>query len=199
MSPLACDVLIIGGGIAGLSLASALAPFSSVVLVESEPTLGYHTSSRSARQLIPSYGPAPVLDLTRRTLDLLDGVQSSTGLPLTAQYRAGIEAGILVSAGPLGTVTPEGVRLADGREVRADAILWATGFRPALDHLAPLRLREPGGGIAMDGVHVVKDPRLLLVGYGASASTLGATRAGRAAATAASSACTSEYMIERGN
>ena len=83
MSSLECDVLIVGGGIAGLSLASALAPFSSVVLVEAEGTLGYHTSSRSARQLIPSYGPAPVLDLTRRTLDLLDGVQSSTGLPLT--------------------------------------------------------------------------------------------------------------------
>ncbi|MFJ6001869.1 NAD(P)/FAD-dependent oxidoreductase [Arthrobacter sp. NPDC092385] len=83
MSPLECDVLIIGGGIAGLSLASSLAPFSSVVLVEAEGTLGYHTSSRSARQLIPSYGPGPVLDLTRRTLELLSGVQSSTGLPLT--------------------------------------------------------------------------------------------------------------------
>ncbi|WP_104180015.1 FAD-binding oxidoreductase [Arthrobacter sp. B0490] len=83
MTSLECDVLIIGGGIAGLSLASALAPFSSVVLVEAEPTLGYHTSSRSARQLIPSYGPEPLRDLTRRTLDVLSGVQSSTGLPLT--------------------------------------------------------------------------------------------------------------------
>ncbi|MFI7581072.1 NAD(P)-binding domain-containing protein [Kocuria kalidii] len=109
-------------------------------------------------------------------------VVSATGLPLTAQYRAGIEAGILVSAGPLRAVTPEGVVLADGRDVRADAILWATGFRPALDHLAPLGLREPGGGIRTDGVRVLREPRVLLVGYGASASTLGATRAGRAAA-----------------
>ena len=84
MSSLECDVLITGGGIAGLSLACGLAPFSSVVLVEAEPTLGYHTSSRSARQLIPSYGPEPVLDLTRRTLELLADVQSSVGLPLTA-------------------------------------------------------------------------------------------------------------------
>ncbi len=83
MSALACDVLIIGGGIAGLSLASALAPFAGVVLVESEPTLGYHTSSRSARQLIPSYGPEPVQELTRRTLELLADVESATGLPLT--------------------------------------------------------------------------------------------------------------------
>lgn len=113
------------------------------------------------------------------------GVVSVTGLPLTAQYRAGIEAGTLVSEGPLEAVLPDGVRLADGREVRADAILWATGFRASLDHLAPLRLREPGGGIRTDGVRVLRDPRVLLVGYGASASTVGATRAGRAAALAA--------------
>ena len=112
-------------------------------------------------------------------------VVSTTGLPLTRQYQDGIAAGILVSAGPMQAVTPEGVRLRGGTEIRADVILWATGFRPALDHLAPLKLREPGGGIRMNGVHVMKNPRVLLVGYGASASTLGATRAGRAAAVAA--------------
>lgn len=112
-------------------------------------------------------------------------VVSTTGLPLTRQYQDGIAAGTLVSVGPMQTVTPDGVALADGTEIRADVILWATGFRPALDHLASLKLREPGGGIRMDGVHVLRDPRVLLVGYGASASTLGATRAGRAAAVAA--------------
>ena len=66
-------------------------------------------------------------------------------------------------------------------------ILWATGFRASLDHLAPLGLREPGGGILMgeDSVSVPKVPGLFLVGYGASAYTIGATRAGRAAAVAA--------------
>ncbi|MBG6181357.1 NAD(P)-binding domain-containing protein [Arthrobacter sp. CAN_A1] len=112
-------------------------------------------------------------------------VVSTTGLPLTRQYQDGITAGTLVSVGPMRAVTPEGVALEDGTEIRADVILWATGFRPALDHLASLKLRDPGGGILMDGVHVLKDPRVLLVGYGASASTLGATRAGRAAAVAA--------------
>lgn len=79
-------------------------------------------------------------------------------------------------------LTPDGVRLADGREVAADVILWATRFRASIDHLSPLRLREPGGGIRVDGIRVLKEPRLFLVGYGASASTLGATRAGRDAA-----------------
>ena len=34
----------------------------------------------------------------------------------------------------------------------------------------------------MDGTHVAGDPRIHLLGYGPSASTIGANRAGRAAA-----------------
>ncbi|MCM0639984.1 NAD(P)-binding domain-containing protein [Cellulomonas wangsupingiae] len=72
---------------------------------------------------------------------------------------------------------------ADGPSVvDARTILWATGFRASLDHLAPLGLRSPGGGIAMDGTQVVGEPRLQLVGYGPAASTIGANRAGREAA-----------------
>ncbi|MET4061582.1 D-arginine dehydrogenase [Arthrobacter sp. UYP6] len=70
-----CDVLIIGGGIAGLSLGSALAGRTSVLLVEAEETLGFHTSSRSARQLIPSYGPPVIQDLTVRTLAMIRALE----------------------------------------------------------------------------------------------------------------------------
>lgn len=68
-----------------------------------------------------------------------------------------------------------------------DAILWATGFRAHIPHLRGLGIRERSGGIVMadDGVTVVKLPGLFLAGYGASASTLGASRAGRRAAVAA--------------
>jgi pyruvate/2-oxoglutarate dehydrogenase complex dihydrolipoamide dehydrogenase (E3) component len=79
-------------------------------------------------------------------------------------------------------IVPEGVEWGDGRSMAADTLLWATGFRPAIDHLAPLRLRGSGGGIRMDGTRVVADPRIHLVGYGPSASTIGANRAGRTAA-----------------
>ena len=108
-----------------------------------------------------------------------------TGLPMTSMYQKGIEAGVLLSRGPLLKLTTDSSVFADGSTETIDVVLWATGFRAALDHLAPLKLREAGGGIVMDGVHVMKEPRLFLVGYGASASTLGATRAGRAAALAA--------------
>jgi NADH dehydrogenase FAD-containing subunit len=79
-------------------------------------------------------------------------------------------------------ITEDGVAWQDGRFVAADVLLWATGFRAAVQHLAPLRLRASGGGIRMDGTHVAGEPRLHLVGYGPSASTIGANRAGQAAA-----------------
>lgn len=77
--PMDYDVLIIGGGIAGLSLAWRLAPQLSVVVVEAESTLAFHSSSRSARQMQPSYGPAPIQELTMRTLEFVERL--SAGLP----------------------------------------------------------------------------------------------------------------------
>ncbi|WBB70685.1 NAD(P)-binding domain-containing protein [Micromonospora sp. WMMD812] len=104
-----------------------------------------------------------------------------TGLPVTPEVRRLREQGVLDRLPMFDRITPDGVAWADGRFVPADVILWCTGFRAALDHLAPLRLRAPGGGITMDGTRVVADPRIHLIGYGPSASTIGANRAGRAA------------------
>ena len=72
---------------------------------------------------------------------------------------------------------------AESRVEEVDVIFWNTGFRAALKHLAPLRLRTQDGGISMETEVAVKDdPRLFLVGYGSASSTVGATRAGRIAA-----------------
>ncbi|MEK8173542.1 hypothetical protein NKH77_45345 [Streptomyces sp. M19] len=105
-------------------------------------------------------------------------VVSVTGLPMTEAMRRAREAGVLDRRPMFRRVTPTGVAWADGGSVDADVILWATGFRAAIDHLAPLRLREPGGGIRVDGTRAVRDPRVHLVGYGPSASTVGANRPG---------------------
>lgn len=109
-------------------------------------------------------------------------VVSVTDLVLTPEVRALRDRGGLARLPMFDRITPTGVSWDDGRSVVADAILWATGFRAALDHLVPLRLRAAGGGIAMEGTRVAAEPRLHLVGYGPSASTVGATRAGRDAA-----------------
>jgi cation diffusion facilitator CzcD-associated flavoprotein CzcO len=108
-------------------------------------------------------------------------VVSVTDLALTPEVLKAQADGVLDRKPMFERIIPTGVVWADGTETRADVILWATGFRAAIDHLAPLRIREPGGGIKMDGTRVVAEPRLHLVGYGPSASTVGANRAGRSA------------------
>jgi cation diffusion facilitator CzcD-associated flavoprotein CzcO len=106
-----------------------------------------------------------------------------TGLLVSTPYIAdALERGVLERLPMFDRITPAGVAWDDGGFVRADVLLWATGFRAAVGHLAPLHLRQPGGGIRMDGTHVAGEPRIHLVGYGPSASTIGANRAGQTAA-----------------
>jgi cation diffusion facilitator CzcD-associated flavoprotein CzcO len=111
-----------------------------------------------------------------------------TGLLVSTPYlRDALDRGVLERLPMFDRITADGVGwdAADGapaRFVPADVILWATGFRAALTHLSPLHLRGPGGGIRMDGTHVAGEPRIHLVGYGPSASTIGANRAGQSAA-----------------
>src|SRR3954447_2236601 len=58
------DVLVVGGGMAGISIAYELAAHASVELVEAEPTLAAHTTGRSAAIYAPSYGGPTVRALT---------------------------------------------------------------------------------------------------------------------------------------
>lgn len=108
-------------------------------------------------------------------------VISVTGMHWTPWARSAQARGVLVRHPMFTAIEEHGVRMPDGSFEPADAILWATGFRAALDHLAPLHLRLPGGGIRVDASRATDEPRLFLVGYGPSASTIGANRAGRAA------------------
>jgi D-arginine dehydrogenase len=58
------DVLVIGGGIAGVSIACELAADARVTLLEAEPELARHTTGRSAAIYAPTYGPPVVRQLT---------------------------------------------------------------------------------------------------------------------------------------
>lgn len=59
------DCLVIGGGIAGASVARWLAPHAHTVVIERESQPGYHATGRSAALFMESYGNAQVRALTR--------------------------------------------------------------------------------------------------------------------------------------
>lgn len=174
-------VIVVGGGTSAVQFLLQIAEVATTTWVTRRPP------EFTARSFDTEWGR----DVERRVGERVAAglppvsVVAATGLPLTPEYQRGIDDGILVARPMFTSITETGVVFPDGTELDADVILWATGFRAVLGHLAPLQLREPGGGIRMAGTTVAKDPRIQLAGYGPSASTIGATRAGRAAAAAA--------------
>ena len=80
------DIIIIGGGIAGLSAAARLSALGKVTLLERERSFGYHASGRSAALFEPSYGLPATTALSRASDGFLRhehrGVLSPRGLML---------------------------------------------------------------------------------------------------------------------
>ena len=63
------DFLIIGGGVAGLSVGARLSEHGTVTVLEAEEALGYHASGRSAALFEESYGPPSVVALNKASAD----------------------------------------------------------------------------------------------------------------------------------
>ena len=173
-------VIVVGGGISAVGLLEEISQVTSTSwFTRREPVWRDTGFDRQAGH------DAVALVEERVRLGLPpQSVVAVTGLLWTPALRAAEARGVLERRPMFSAIEPDGVRLADGGFLAADVILWATGFRAELEHLAPLHLRGPGGGIAMNGTQVAAEPRVHLVGYGPSSSTIGANRAGRAAVTA---------------
>jgi glycine/D-amino acid oxidase-like deaminating enzyme len=58
------DLLIIGGGIAGISAAARLSELGRVIVLEAEDALAHHASGRSAAMFEPRYGAPAVVGLS---------------------------------------------------------------------------------------------------------------------------------------
>ncbi len=84
-----CDIIIIGGGIAGISAAARLSAHASVVLLEAEETLGHHASGRSAAMFEREYGNRVVRALNHASEEYLTqengGVLSPRGILMVAR------------------------------------------------------------------------------------------------------------------
>jgi putative flavoprotein involved in K+ transport len=102
-----------------------------------------------------------------------------------APVREARARGALGSLRPFAGLERGGAIWPDGTRIAADAIIWCTGFRPALEHLAPLGVVRPDARVEVgpNGQSTL-EPRLWLLGYGdwtglASATLAGVTRAAR--------------------
>jgi len=185
-------VLLVGGGASAVQFLGALRPLTDTLWVtrrepvwrddEFTPEIGREVVARVEERVRQGLPPRSVV--------------SVTGLMLRPQEREAERLGAYERRPMFSRIEPSGVRWADGAFEQVDVILWATGFRPAIEHLGPLHLRSPRGGIQLDGTTAVADPRVQMVGYGPSASTIGGNRAGRTAARGVASWLASEAVGE---
>jgi cation diffusion facilitator CzcD-associated flavoprotein CzcO len=174
-------VIIVGGGISAIQLLGEISKITQTTWV------ARRSPDFRKYEFTPEMGRAAVAMVEQRVRKGLPpkSVVSVTGLPITPAIEGMLNKGILDRKPMFDEITETGVRWKDGTTLDADVIFWNTGFRHSLDHLAPLHLMNDKNGIEMTGrltTQVAKDPRVHLTGYGPSASTIGANRAGRATA-----------------
>ncbi|MBT3155192.1 NAD(P)/FAD-dependent oxidoreductase [Streptomyces sp. CHD11] len=179
-------VIVVGGGNSGAQIAADLALDGSIRVT--------WVTQRPPRFLPDDIDGRALFDVAtarRRALDAgrtdTGGVASLGDIVAVPPVRAARDAGLLTAKPMFSQLTAHGVRWADGSRAGADAVIWCTGFRPALSHLAPLNLRGPRGHIPTDGTRAPGEPRLHLLGYGdwtgpASATLIGVGRPARDAA-----------------
>jgi cation diffusion facilitator CzcD-associated flavoprotein CzcO len=171
------SVVVVGGGTSAIGFILELEHVASQVTWATRRPVEFKDES----ELTIEGGVAAVAaqDAAARAGKALPSIVSGTGVPRTRRIAAGVNRGILVERPMFSAIEENGVRWDDGSFTRADAIIWATGFRPELRHLSPLKLREKAGGLTVESGASWQDPRVFLAGYGPQASTIGANRAGR--------------------
>jgi D-arginine dehydrogenase len=133
------DVIVVGGGMAGVSIAYELAADQRVLLLDMEPTLAYHTTGRSAAMFLESYGGPVIRALTTASRAFLEDAPDDpllTSLPMLHIGRPGRSAAIARLHAEVSELVPD-VELLDPA--------GACALQPWLRHGAlELAVLEPG-------------------------------------------------------
>ncbi|MEU0204315.1 MULTISPECIES: ArsO family NAD(P)H-dependent flavin-containing monooxygenase [unclassified Streptomyces] len=178
-------VIVVGGGNSGAQIAADLTLDGQVDVT--------WVTQRPPQFLADDIDGRALFDVAtarRRALDagLSDtgGVASLGDIVAVPPVRAARDAGLLRAKPMFARLTATGAQWDNGSHTDADAVIWCTGFRPALAHLAALNLRRAHGHIPIDGTRALGEPRLHLLGYGdwtgpASATLIGVGRTAREA------------------
>lgn len=79
-----CDVLVLGGGMAGISAAARIAEHANVIVLEGETAIGYHSTGRSAALIIRNYGGPVLRKLNFASVDFLENPEGVSDTSLLA-------------------------------------------------------------------------------------------------------------------
>jgi len=174
-------VLVVGGGNSGAQILAELSRVADTLWVTATPP-SFLPDDVDGRVLFERATARWQASQEGRTIDMpVGGFGDVVMVPPVREAR---ERGVLHAVAPFLRFTPDGVIWRDGTRAPVDAVIWCTGFRPALSHLAALGVIGEDGRVAMNGTRSVEEPGLWLVGYGdwtgaASATLIGVMRTAR--------------------
>jgi cation diffusion facilitator CzcD-associated flavoprotein CzcO len=171
-------VVVVGGGNSAAQILAELSEAAETTWATTRPPR-FLPDDLDGRAL---FGVATrALRAAQRGEEAPEGVGDLGDIVVVPTVREARERGALKAEPMFDRLTRTGVAWNDGTSLDCDAVLWCTGFRPVLDHLAPLGLADGRGRIALEGTRSVAEPRLFLLGYGdwtgaASATLIGVGR-----------------------
>ena len=153
----------------------------------SEQTFAGATKRRATRD--DEANVAALLTASSLPLVAPDPPRSLGDVVAVPSVKAARARGVLQAVPMFTSFTESGVVWADHSEEQVDAVIYATGYRPALGHLAHLEAVADNGRVAVRsdgaGTRSTGEHRLWLVGYGewtgfASATLISVGRSARA-------------------
>jgi len=185
------SVLVVGAGNSAAQIAAELSAAADTVWATREPPR-FLPDDVDGRALFT----AATERYRNRTTQPVHGLGDIVMVP---PVKAARDRGALKPRDMPDRLAPDGAVWPGGRFRRLDAIVWCTGFRPALEHLEPLGVLEPDGRVLVDGTRSRREPLLWLVGYGAwtgfaSATLIGVGRSARATVAQLSHALSSSTV-----
>jgi cation diffusion facilitator CzcD-associated flavoprotein CzcO len=177
-------VLVVGGGNSGAQILAEVSKVAEVTWVTPSAPL-FLPDDVDGRVLFERATERWKAQMEGRVIEQpVGGLGDVVMVPPVVEAR---ERGVLHAVRPFERFTGDGVIWPDGSHSAVDAVIWCTGFKPALGHLASLGLLTEEGRVAVEGTRAIGEPRLWLVGYGewtgsASATLIGVTRTARSTA-----------------
>lgn len=170
-------VVVVGGGNSAAQILAEVSTVAQTTWVTTRPP-----------RFLPDDVDGRVLFATARArIEALEqgrehaGVAGLGDIVMVASVKDARARGVLHASPMFSRLTAHGVAWTDGVTQECDAVIWCTGFRPALRHLRALGLRTRDGRIPVggaSGTQVLDEPRLHLVGYGDWTGPASATLAG---------------------
>ncbi len=175
-------VIIVGGGNSGAQILAEISQVADTLWVTREEP-AFLPDDVDGRKLFEE--ASQLYKARQQGQEQKSGTVFDLGsIVMTPSVKAARDRGVMKAVRPFERIEEDRVLWKDGSGYRADAIVWCTGFHPALGPFEDLDIYDEEGKVLVEKNESTRVPGLFFVGYGnwtgyASATLIGVGRTAR--------------------